>query len=215
MAETVKDIAANRDGRAVRQASLGQKRTVFVCTLRRYSSMIGSMLIRRETLADVGAIRSTIAAAFMHPERPNSLPPEVALVDELRAGSDWLPALSLVAVDSDGDAVGYVLCTRGYVDSAPVLALGPLAVHPEYQRCGVGSALMHAILGAAEALDEPLVGVLGDPHYYSRFGFRPSEGYAIKPSVPRWQPDFQVRVLGAYSQLVHGTFKYPAPFNRL
>jgi putative acetyltransferase len=173
------------------------------------------MLIRRETPKDVAAIKGIVGAAFRRPGRPNKLPPEVILVDELRAGNDWLPAFSLVAVGSKGDAVGYVLCSRGYVDSAPVLALGPLAVHPEYQRCGVGSALMHAILGAAEALDEPLVGVLGEPHYYSRFGFCPSEVYAIKAPVARWQPDFQVRVLGAYSQLVHGTFRYPEPFNRL
>jgi putative acetyltransferase len=173
------------------------------------------MLIRRETPADVGAIRGIVGAAFRRQEQPNKLPAEVTLVDELRAGNDWLPALSLVAADSNENVVGYVLCTRGYVDSAPVLALGPLAVHPEHQRRGVGSALMHAILGAAEALDEPLAGVLGDPQYYSRFGFRPSEEYAIKPPLPRWQPDFQVRVLGAYSHLVHGTFKYPEPFDRL
>jgi putative acetyltransferase len=176
--------------------------------------MIGLMLIRRETPADIAAIRDIVAAAFRRPARLNGVPPEVTLVDELRAGNDWLLALSLVAVDSN-DVVGYAVCTRAYVDYAPVLALGPLAVRPENQRRGVGLALMHAILGAAEALNEPLVGVLGDPHYYSRFGFRPSEEYAIKPPVPRWQPDFQIRVLAAYSQLVHGTFRYPEPFNRL
>ncbi|WP_442791484.1 hypothetical protein [Micromonospora sp. NBC_01813] len=32
---------------------------------------------------------------------------------------------------------------------------------------------MHAVLGAAEALDEPLVVLLGDPAYYQRFGLRP------------------------------------------
>jgi putative acetyltransferase len=83
------------------------------------------------------------------------------------------------------------------------------------ERSGVGSALMHAILGAAEALEEPLVGVLGDPGYYSNFGFRPSQEYGIEPAIPRWQSHFQIRTLSAYSQLVHGTFKYPKPFDRL
>jgi putative acetyltransferase len=96
-----------------------------------------------------------------------------------------------------------------------VLALGPLSVRPENQRSGVGSALMHAILGAAEALEEPLVGVLGDPGYYSRFGFRPSQEYRIDPAKPRWQSHFQIRPLSAYSQLVYGTFTYPEPFHRL
>jgi predicted N-acetyltransferase YhbS len=112
------------------------------------------MLIRRETAADVSAIRSTIGVAFALPEQPNALPPEAALVDELRASNDWLPALSLVAANFGGNVIGHVLCTRGRVDSAPVLALGPLSVHPENQRSGVGSALMHAILGAAEALED-------------------------------------------------------------
>jgi putative acetyltransferase len=96
-----------------------------------------------------------------------------------------------------------------------VLALGPLAVLPDQQQSGVGLALMHAILGAAEVLDEALVRVLGDPGYYSRFGFRPSEEYKITPPVAEWRPYFQVRVLTGYSPLVYGTFTYPEPFQRL
>jgi putative acetyltransferase len=174
-----------------------------------------SMLIRRENPGDVDAIRGIARAAFMHPGRTSILPPEAGLIDELRSSDYFLPALSLVAVNSHADVVGHVLCTRGRVDSAPVLALGPLAVHPDQQRSGVGLALMHAILGAAEALDEPLVGVLGDPGYYSRFGFRPSEEYEIKPPVPEWRAYFQIRALAGYSPLVHGTFTYPEPFHRL
>jgi len=174
-----------------------------------------SMLIRRETPNDVGAIRRIVGAAFVRPERPGRLPPEATLIEELRASNDWLPALSFVAVNSEGDVAGHVLCTRGRVDSAAVLALGPLAVDPDQQRLGVGRALMHAILGAAEALDEPLVGVLGDPGYYSRFGFCLAGEYRIKPPVSEWRPCFQVRALSAYSPLLQGTFTYPEPFGRL
>jgi putative acetyltransferase len=55
-----------------------------------------------------------------------------------------------------------------------VLGLGPLGVEPGWQRRGVGSALMHAILGGAEACGETLVGLVGDPAYYGRFGFAPA-----------------------------------------
>ena len=65
-----------------------------------------------------------------------------------------------------------MVCSRGHVDQAPVLALGPLSVRPDRQRGGVGSALMHAVLGAADALGEPLVALIGNPAYYRRFGFR-------------------------------------------
>ena len=130
------------------------------------------------------------------------------------AGPAWLPRLSLVAATPAGDVVGHVLCTRGQVGQAPVLALGPLTVRPDSQRRGVGSALMHAVLGAADALDEPLVALLGSPAYYRRFGFRLSSEYQILPPKPEWQPHFQVRVLAAYQPSVHGTFAYPAPFDR-
>jgi len=104
-------------------------------------------------------------------------------------------------------------CARGWVESTPALALAPLSVRPDLQRRGVGLALMHAVLGAADALGEPLVALLGDPVYYSRFGFRLSEEYGIRPPVPECRPRFQVRVLAAYPQSLRGTFAYPDPFD--
>ena len=73
---------------------------------------------------------------------------------------------------------------------------------------------MHAVLGAADALDESLVALLGSPAYYSRFGFRPGSEYQIMPPRPEWQPHFQVRILAGYRASVRGTFTYPAPFER-
>jgi putative acetyltransferase len=174
------------------------------------------MLIRRETAGDIGAIHAITAAAFARPgQPPGQIAPEAGLIDELRAGPAWLPALSLVAVTSAGERTGHVVCTRGHVGQARVLALGPLAVRPDSQRRGVGSALMHAVLGAADALGEPLVALLGDPAYYGRFGFRLSTGYQILPARPDWRPHFQVRVLTAYEPSVRGTFRYPEPFDRV
>ena len=110
--------------------------------------------------------------------------------------------------------IGHVLCTRAHVEEAPVLALGPLTVRPDRQRAGVGSALVHAVLGAADALGEPLVALLGDPGYYGRFGFRLAAEYQINPPVASWQPHFQVRLLTCYRPSVAGTFRYSEPFGR-
>ena len=173
----------------------------------------GVVLIRREAAGDVAAIRAVTAAAFGKPGAAG-LPTEATLVDELRADGAWLPGLSLVAVDGAGEVIGHVVCTRGRVGQAPVLALGPLSVRPDCQRRGVGSALMHAVLGAGDALGEPLVALLGSPAYYRRFGFRLSDEYRITPPRRQWQPHFQVRVLSAYRPEVHGTFTYPEPFDR-
>ncbi|MFJ7996413.1 GNAT family N-acetyltransferase [Streptomyces sp. NPDC096310] len=183
------------------------------------------MLIRRETPADQAAVRAVTTAAFATPERPE--PVEAPLLDALRVCDDWLPALSLVAVgdrDADGDrdgggqpgrVVGHVVCTRGRAGGDPVLLLGPLSVHPDHQRRGVGLALVHSVLGAADALGEPLVALLGSPAYYGRYGFRNSTEYGIVPPDPSWSEYFQVRTLSAYRGGLTGTFGLAEPFDHL
>lgn len=171
------------------------------------------VLIRREVPADIAAVRAVTAAAFVAPDTP--VPVEVTLLDSLRDCAGWLPSLSLVALDDDGQIVGHVVCTRAHVGTAPVVGLGPLSVHPGHQRRGVGLALMHAVLGAADALGEPLVGLLGSPAYYGRYGFRTSTDHGIDPPEPAWGKYFQVRTLTAYDPATRGTFEYAEPFSRL
>ena len=173
----------------------------------------GVVLIRREAAGDVAAIRAVTAAAFGKPGAAG-LPAEATLVDELRAGGAWLPALSLVAVDGAGEVIGHVVCTRGTPGRRRCWRSGRCRSALIAQRRGVGSALMHAVLGAGDALGEPLVALLGSPAYYRRFGFRLSDEYGITPPRPQWQPHFQVRVLSAYRPEARGTFTYPEPFDR-
>lgn len=175
------------------------------------------MIVRREQPRDVAPVRAVVGAAFARPE-PGE-PVEVWLLDRLRADSGWLPALSLVAVDDPDRAdpdqvVGHVVGTRAEVGGRPVLGLGPLAVRPDRQRQGVGTALMHAILGAAEALDEPLVALLGDPAYYQRFGFTAAARHGITAPDPAWGDHFQVRLLSA-DRPPTGPFAYARPFREL
>lgn len=131
----------------------------------------------------------------------------------LRADAGWITELSFVAV-SEGDVIGHVVATRGHVDEEPALGLGPLSVHPDHQRRGVGAALVHTVLGAADALGEPLVALLGDPGYYGRFGFEPAAGLGVVAPDDTWGTYFQVRRLTAYDGQV-GTFRYAAPYDRL
>jgi putative acetyltransferase len=172
------------------------------------------VLIRRETERDADVIRTITTAAFAKGRPPSQIVPEARLIDELRASPDWIPALSLVAVTPAGETIGHVLGTRGHVNKDPVVAIGPLSVRPDHQQNGIGSALMHAVLGAADALGEPLAALLGDPAYYRRFGFELSTVYQITPPKPEWQPHFQVRVLTQYQPQLRGMFTYPEPFDR-
>ncbi|SNY74794.1 GNAT family N-acetyltransferase [Paractinoplanes atraurantiacus] len=177
------------------------------------------VIIRRERPDDVDAIRAVTAAAFRGapysapPAEPGGDPGEATLVSRLRDDAGWISQLSLVAVE-DGAVVGHVVATRAHVGARPALGLGPLSVLPLRQRAGAGTALMHAVLGAADALGEPLVALLGDPAFYHRFGFVPSRPLGITAPDPSWGDYFQVRTLSQYDGTT-GHFSYAGPFDRL
>ena len=119
-----------------------------------------------------------------------------------------------------------VVATRAWVDRAvdlelprsgggpaAALGIGPLGVHPDLQRHGVGGALMHGLIGAAEALDETLLGLLGEPAYYRRFGFVAASELGVFSPDPAWGTYFQARRLTENPPL--GAFRYADPFNQL
>ncbi|MCO8270425.1 N-acetyltransferase [Actinoplanes sp. TRM 88003] len=176
-------------------------------------------MIRRELPDDAEAIRAVTAAAFRGiehsapPVEPGGDPGEATLVSWLRADGGWIPQLSLVAVE-DNRVIGHVLATRAHVDGRPALGLGPVSVDPQRQRAGVGTALMHAVLGAADALGESLIALVGEPAFYGRFGFAPASPLGITAPDPSWGDYFQVRTLTQYDGRT-GRFTYAAPFDRL
>ena len=172
------------------------------------------MLIRRETPADHDAVHAIHSEAFRR--EPGATPVEAPLVDELRAEGDLVDALSLVAL-RDGEIVGHVCCSRARLGDEPAAAvgLGPLGVLPAHQAGGVGSALMHAVVGAADALGYGLVVLLGEPAYYSRFGFVTAADLSITAPDPRWGRYFQARTLAAHRPAQVGAFEYAPAFSRI
>jgi putative acetyltransferase len=172
------------------------------------------MLIRRETPDDRAPIFAVHTEAFRPRSGPD--PGEARLVDELRADGDLIPALSLVAI-RDGELVGHICCSPAKLgeDADAAIGLGPLGVLPGYQRTGVGSALVHATLAAADALGYGLVVLLGDPGYYSRFGFVLASALAITPAEPGWTRHFQARPLTGYLPTQAGAFTYSPAFARI
>jgi putative acetyltransferase len=172
--------------------------------------------VRQERPDDVDAIRAEQAAAFRRPGAPDGeVPMEAPLVDELRADAQaWIPELSLVAVDTDDRVVAHVVCSRAWVGDGrqPVLGLGPIGVLPDLQGDGIGSALVRAAIAKAEERHEPLIGLLGNPAYYRRFGFVPSTDHGIDPPDPTWGEFFQVRPLADHEPTITGTFRYAPAF---
>lgn len=166
------------------------------------------MQIRRERNGDWPTSREIQVNAFRKGEDE---PIEAQLLDELRACDGWIPELSWVA-EIDEVVVGHALCTRGHVGGVSCVGLGPIGVAPHLQRSGVGSSLVHALVGASDAMGEPLIALLGDPGYYSRFGFVASAELGIDPPEAAWGAYFQVKPLAAWSDSIMGQFRYSQPF---
>lgn len=124
------------------------------------------VVIRPEQHGDHPEIAALLTAAFDGSA-------EADLVARLRDDNDM--ALALVAIATDGRIVGYIACPRLQLmqgdHSIPVAGVAPLAVAPARQRSGIGGALMAESLERLRQQGESLVFVLGDPAYYTRFGF--------------------------------------------
>jgi putative acetyltransferase len=129
------------------------------------------LTIRPELESDREAVRAVNTAAFPTPQ-------EAHLVDALR--DTGKAVLSLVAA-VEGRVVGHILFSPVTVEDGPQTGLGlaPVAVAPEYQSQGIGSGLIRAGLDAAQRLGYTYVVVLGDPAYYSRFGFETASHFGL------------------------------------
>lgn len=123
------------------------------------------MKIRREAQSDIPAIREVNRRAFGRAD-------EARLVDDLR--NEGYVRLSLVA-EEGGQIVGHIIFSEAVIrtrgDEVAALALGPVAVTPERQGRGIGSALIREGLDRCAKTAYRSVFLLGFPGYYPRFGF--------------------------------------------
>lgn len=92
----------------------------------------------------------------------------------LREGVAAEPAASCAAFDETGQLVGSLqswplaLTAEGRV--TPLWLVGPIAVHPDRQKEGIGRAMLRRALAAIDETPFPAV-LIGDPPYYAPFGF--------------------------------------------
>jgi putative acetyltransferase len=130
------------------------------------------MMIRDTTGADFDAVFALVTLAFRDARRSSGT--EAAIVAGLRDAGAL--AQSLVAVDQ-GAVIGYVAFSPVEIGqgTAGWFALGPLAVAKAWRRRGVGAGLVWGGLGRLQAAGVGGCVVLGDPDYYSRFGFRSAD----------------------------------------
>ena len=165
--------------------------------------------VRAETEADHQSVAEVNRLAF------GGRDDEARLVEALRQGG--YARVSLVA-EIGGRVIGHVLfsdlpivTSEGTVSA---LALAPMAVVPEFQRRGIGSALVRAGLDQCRSAGHRIVVVLGHPPFYPRFGFSASLARTLE--APYSGNAFMAAELvpGALAG-ISGRVAYPPPFDGL
>lgn len=139
-----------------------------------------AITIRDETNADLGVITEVTMAAFETLTISNHT--EQFVIEALRAANAL--TLSLVA-EVDGHVVGHIAFSPVKISdgSARWYGLGPLSVLPDYQRQGIGSALIMEGLSRLKRMRACGCCLVGHPEYYRRVGFRNIRGF-VHPGVP-------------------------------
>lgn len=139
------------------------------------------VVIRCETAADVDAIRDVTVSAFKTLEISSHT--EQFIIAALRVAKSLI--VSLVA-EVDGRVVGHIAFSPVTFSDGTKnwYGLGPLSVLPEYQRQGIGKALIEEGLSRLKGLNAQGCCVVGHPDYYRKFGFKNVPGLVLE-GVPQ------------------------------
>lgn len=167
--------------------------------------MIENIGVREGRPEDTVGIETLYPAAFPDEDL-------MPVVRELLANEFW--GLSLLAI-VEGDLAGHVYFTSCSVagNAGRVALLGPLAVTPALHGRGIGSALINDGFARLKNAGIHQVCVLGDPAYYSRFGF--ASETEITPPYPlpsEWLGAWQSVSLEDADVPLRGTLSVPSPW---
>ena len=140
--------------------------------------------IRLEQPGDHRTVEELTREAFWNLYVPGCS--EHLLVHKLRSNPAFIPELNFVALKDDRSVGNIVFCYAAIKEDAgnqrAVITFGPVSVLPEFQKQGIGAALIQHALKTAADLGYTAVLIYGDPAYYPRFGFRSAKEFNIRTS---------------------------------
>ncbi|GIQ95777.1 GNAT family N-acetyltransferase [Lactiplantibacillus plantarum] len=114
-------------------------------------------------------------------------------------------------VITDNKVVGHALLSEAKINQISGLVLAPISVLPEYQGKGVGSQLMLEIENIAQDNSYKFISILGDPHYYSRFGYKPASTYGVIAPMEVPEEVFMIKIFDQNNDY-SGLLKYAPEF---
>lgn len=165
--------------------------------------------IRKEEKQDYMEVYNVVKTAFETAQHSDGN--EQDLVTELRKSKNFIPELSLVAI-KNRKIVGYILFTKIEIGNNEELALAPLAVLPEYQKQGIGKALIKEGHKIAKSLGYHYSVVLGSEKYYPKSGYIPAINYGIKAPFNVANENFMAIKLNETNKKIEGIVKYAKEF---
>ena len=138
------------------------------------------------------------------------------LLKDLFVHPAGLSGSGIVAVDNE-KVIGFVMLSVGLLDTfeknIKIGVLGPLGVHPHFQKQGIARKLVSELESEAEKLGLPLVFLEGDPAFYSKLDYIPAKSLGNrKPSIRIPDVAFQCKKLMSHEDWMKGTLVYPEPF---
>ncbi|GAE64819.1 N-acetyltransferase [Chryseobacterium indologenes] len=173
------------------------------------------MRIRQEEENDHESVFQLIEEAFRNMEHSDHQ--EQFLVEKLRVSDAFIPELSLVMEDDDGEIAGHILFTKIRIENASEsfesLALAPVSVKPDFQNQGIGSQLILHGHHIARELGYQSVILLGHEKYYPKFGYEKTSNFGI--SFPFEIPEengMAIELVKDGLKNVKGVVKYPKEF---
>ncbi len=130
-------------------------------------------IIRLEKPEDHREVENIIRDAFWNLHVPGCS--EHYFAHMMRSHGDFVPELDLI-IEADGKIAGSVMYTRSRLvddkgESKEILTFGPVAIRPEYQRKGIGKALLAYSFNEALRLGYEVIVIFGNPANYVSSGF--------------------------------------------
>ena len=130
--------------------------------------------VRLETEQDYFHVEDLTREAFWNLYFPGC--DEHYLCHRLRYHRDFIQDLDFVA-EVDGIVVGSIMYSKSALigednEKVEIVSFGPLCVHPDYQRKGIGTALIKKTKDIVTQKNIPAIVIYGDPHNYCKHGFR-------------------------------------------
>ncbi|MBQ0105963.1 MAG: N-acetyltransferase [Armatimonadetes bacterium] len=169
-------------------------------------------IIRTEKKEEEFFVENLTRETFWNVYRPGC--EEHYVLHQIRKDPCFIPELNLV-LEYEGNIIAHVVFVKCKIQTdkgnVPILSFGPLTVDNGCRYRGVGTYLLNHALNMAKNMGWKACTVIGNPKFYSRFGFECSEKYNIYfEDSNEFFPEFQIMELEKNSLMgVNGRFYEP------